>query len=503
MKKWILILTLLSSLSFVLFNPLALAAAPTSHIQSFEASSLIKSDGSYWVWGNDLQGNDQSVPVQVYGLTEVEKSFDNQLVMKKDRTVWFWERTVPSGAIQIYPVKSLNNLIDVQSAWSEILTLDKEGKVYLLSTQGKLDPDKLNQIMPLSGIDNVADISSYYEYHPQSTEMRWVFLKKDGTVWKSKGSIASNTFEQIPSLDTVTDIEANIALKQDGTVWSWPNETDNDPVEAFTATPIIELTGIRSIKAFGNVYIAIDHKNTLWFWGATVTGASDGTQYHLHPNPIQLTNMKDVQEAFAAERSLMVLTSRGDVYQTSLDRETMPGNPLFDYLTSNVQQIKAGSRHIILQKKDGSLWGWGVNKNGQLGCGDFSFMYSDLQPVQKPVSVYLNDQLVVMNSGVIIRNGQAFIPLRSVFEEMGAVLNWDGVNKTVTINRTEPGIPPVTIGINYASGKVYLNQEPVQLLNNPFILVSTSYLPLRFISEALGGKVEWIQDEDKILISLP
>ncbi len=107
-----------------------------------------------------------------------------------------------------------------------------------------------------------------------------------------------------------------------------------------------------------------------------------------------------------------------------------------------------------------------------------------------------------MNSGVIIRNGQAFIPLRSVFEKMGAVLNWDAANKTVTISQKEPEKEPVIININYSSGKVDLNNKPVSLSNQPFILVSTAYLPLRFISESLGGKVDWIQDEGEILIKM-
>lgn len=93
-----------------------------------------------------------------------------------------------------------------------------------------------------------------------------------------------------------------------------------------------------------------------------------------------------------------------------------------------------------------------------------------------------------INSGVIIRNGQAFIPLRSVFEKMGATLKWDASNKTVTISQTEADKQPVTISINYISGEVYLNNIPVSLSNHPFILASTAYLPLRFISESLGGK---------------
>ena len=497
MKKWIFTCTLLTSLSLALLNNPIFASDLKSNIQSFEASSLIKSNGSYWVWGSD-----QSTPVQIHGLSNVVKSFSDQLIMTKDKDVWFWDRITPSQAIQIHKVKALNNLVDVKSTWNNVLALNEEGKIYLLSTRGKLDSDQLNQISPLSTIDNVKDISSHYEYLQQGIEIRWVFLKKDGTVWINKGNFPSEVFEPIQFLDNVIDIEQNIALKQDGTVWSWPNETKNGSSERFKATQINELTHIQEIKSYGQSNVAIDQKSYLWFWGETVTGSSDGTIRHYQSVPVKLTHIKDVKDAFVIERSLVILTHAGDVYITSIQREAMPENPKIEPLTSGVQQIKTGSRHIIIQKNDGSLWGWGINKNGQLGIGDFELIYNVPQRMQKPVSVYLNGQSVVMNSGVIMRNGQAFIPLRSIFEKMGATLKWDTYNKTAIINQTETHKPPIAISINYTSGEVLMNNESTILATSPFIVGSTAYLPLRFISESLGAKVEWVQNEDKILISM-
>jgi hypothetical protein len=180
----------------------------------------------------------------------------------------------------------------------------------------------------------------------------------------------------------------------------------------------------------------------------------------------------------------------------------MPDNPSFKLLASDVSQIKADYRHIIMQKTNGTLWGWGVNKDAQLGYGDYEFMHSTPVPVQKPITVELNGEPVFLTNGVITRNNQAFIPIRSVFEKLGAVVSWDNEKKIATITRSKAIKSPITIHVNYMTGITDINDEPVTLQTAPFGVSGTSYLPLRFISESLGATVDWMQKEDKISISM-
>lgn len=491
MKKSIIILILLVSISLICFNTLAFAATPNFNIKSFIGSCLVKPDGSLWVWGNG-----QPTPVKIHGLSDVDRAFNEQLVMKKDKTVWYWERDPYSGASQIYQIKPLKGLTDVCSVWGTILALDQEGNVFILPRkEGKTDPSQFDQISPLADIDNVMAISSYEEYRGKGTYIRWSFLKKDGTVWLNKNDDFSKGFVPVQSLENIIAIEQNFALKQDGTVWSWPREFEGNSDEPLVAVPIKELTNISKLRSNGNSYLAIDEDSCLWFWGVTMTGYSDGTNLHYQHQPVKLTTIKNVKDAFVIERSLIVLTNDENAYITSIERKSMPENPVFDLFMSDVNEIYPDFRHLIIQKNNGSMWGWGYNRHGELGIGDLEIMHNMPQQMQPPVEIYLNGELIVMNRGVIIRNGQAFIPLRSIFEKLGATVNWDASSKTVTISKEEADKQPVKIDINYATGKIFMNTESVVLANSPFIVGGTAYLPVRFIGESLGAKVEWFQDE--------
>ncbi|NGM84586.1 copper amine oxidase [Paenibacillus sp. 7124] len=497
MKKWLAGLGLALSIALTVQGA-ALAAETGTSIAEFGPSSLIKSDGSYWIWGIN-----QSVPTPLVGLGKIKADLGSGIVEKTDGTLWLVGRNPRTLAIETRQVEGLNHPVKIlNSTPYEALAIDADGSVYRAGKDDNGYVD-LTSFSPVSGIDQVKDADGYYEQARKEGSWHYTFLKSDGTVWRANEDLTS--FEQMPNLSGVTDIQGITALKQDGTVWTWRAEFDSDklPVNPPIAEAIPGLADIRSIDISWQSNLAIDGKSRLWFWGSTITGFSDGATLHKQDKPILLTGISDVKEAFTVEKSLVALTRSGKVYATSIYRESLPANAEFDLIASDVKTMRNGVRHLIMQQTDGSLWGWGVNKNADQGTGDYEFMHRMPVAMQKPISVTLNGEAVAMNNGVITKDGQNFVPLRSVFEKLGAVVAYEetSTKKLVTITR-QNGDKKTVIQVNAKTGATYVNSTEVKLANNPFNISGTVYLPLRFISEKLGATVEWLPAEERIAITM-
>ncbi|MBE7047013.1 MAG: hypothetical protein E7396_06310 [Ruminococcaceae bacterium] len=94
----------------------------------------------------------------------------------------------------------------------------------------------------------------------------------------------------------------------------------------------------------------------------------------------------------------------------------------------------------------------------------------------------------------IIENGRTLVPMRGIFEALGAEITWDDATKTVTGKKADIS---VSLQIGNTSAKV--NEKEVTLDVPAKILEGRTLVPVRFISETLGCKVEW-EDATKTVI---
>lgn len=95
----------------------------------------------------------------------------------------------------------------------------------------------------------------------------------------------------------------------------------------------------------------------------------------------------------------------------------------------------------------------------------------------------------------IIENNRVLVPLRAIFEALGATVSWDQATQTVTA--TKAG---TEIKLTIDQATAYKNGYPVELDAPPKIVNNRTLVPIRFVSEALGAQVTWNGDTQTVTI---
>jgi len=100
------------------------------------------------------------------------------------------------------------------------------------------------------------------------------------------------------------------------------------------------------------------------------------------------------------------------------------------------------------------------------------------------VTIQLNGNTLNLNPAPIERAGRVFVPLRGVFENMGASV----VYSAGSINATGRGH---TVSLKIGSQQAVVDGQTQTVDVAPFIIGASTYVPLRFVSQALGATVNW------------
>lgn len=120
-----------------------------------------------------------------------------------------------------------------------------------------------------------------------------------------------------------------------------------------------------------------------------------------------------------------------------------------------------------------------------------------------PPRVLLNNKPMAFEVDPFILEDRVMVPMRPIFEALGAKVEWDSKSKRVTA-RGKGDMVILTIGsktaFRYRSG-VDSVTKAVDMDVAPIIVKDRTVVPLRFVSESLSAGVQWNGSESTVYIT--
>ncbi|MGB9792421.1 MAG: stalk domain-containing protein, partial [Thermacetogeniaceae bacterium] len=102
------------------------------------------------------------------------------------------------------------------------------------------------------------------------------------------------------------------------------------------------------------------------------------------------------------------------------------------------------------------------------------------------ITIYVNGKLLKTSAEPYIQNDRVLVPFRDIFEALGASVSWDEKTRTVLGVK---GDRKVKLTIDRKTA--YVNDSPVTMDVAATIKGGRTFVPLRFVGEALGADVQW------------
>jgi len=287
-------------------------------------SFAIKSDNTLWAWGsnsgsqfgNGTSGGMSKVPIHVLDdIVYISTSEFYTMAIRSDRSLWAWG----------WNLRDMMFGVENDNEWQST-PVKVTGDVISVSTSGG----------------------------------HTMIIRGDNSLWgwgeNESGQLGIGTFEGSPIpvriMDDVIAVSTGaghtMVIRSDNSLWGFGNnghgqlgdETLPRDFMSGISEPIGIMTDVIAVSAGGSHTMAIRTDHTLWAWGDNSFGQlGDGT-----------TRMSLDEDS-------------GELIEIDNNRYS----PI--QIMDDVIAVSASSLHTMAIRSDNSLWGWGLNWQGQLGDG--------------------------------------------------------------------------------------------------------------------------------------
>jgi alpha-tubulin suppressor-like RCC1 family protein len=194
------------------------------------------------------------------------------------------------------------------------------------------------------------------------------------------GGVARADYLVTGQLSAGTDF--SVALKAEGTVWSWGTNTYGQLGNG-TTTPrsvpglVPGLSGVRAVASGEAHTIALLANGTLVAWGRNQYGQLGDNTTTARTSPQPVSGLTGVVAIAAGANHSLAVTASGAVWAWGNNGNGQLGDnttttrlvPTQIASFSGVAAVTGGLSHSLALKSDGTVWAWGGNWTGQLGDG--------------------------------------------------------------------------------------------------------------------------------------
>lgn len=123
------------------------------------------------------------------------------------------------------------------------------------------------------------------------------------------------------------------------------------------------------------------------------------------------------------------------------------------------------------------------------------------------IPVIVNGELIKFDVPPVIKHNRTLIPVRAVTNALGATVEWDRETNDVTVTKAvysdieiniETSIIKVIIDLD--TGKFYKDGAEVDFDVPAQVISNRTVVPIRFLAEIFGMKVDWDKDLDGVVV---
>ena len=112
------------------------------------------------------------------------------------------------------------------------------------------------------------------------------------------------------------------------------------------------------------------------------------------------------------------------------------------------------------------------------------------------ITVRLNGEALTFDQPPIIQEGRTLVPLRVIFEALGATVDWEQSTQTVTAVRDGVTVTmQIGSSVFYRNGQEFTLDVPARVVNN------RTLVPARAVAESFGADVQWNQEAQTVFIT--